>query len=57
MVTTERIKSKDIKLQRYAFNMLLRSMRMPNMATVQINVRPVVLATVQIGIRPRVAAI
>ena len=69
MAATEKTKSSNIKLQHCAFNTPLRSIYMPSMATVQINIRLVVLATVQIsiklvvlatiqiGIRPKVAAI
>ena len=57
MAAAGRTRLSDMKLQHYAFDMPLRSICMPSMATVQIGVRPVVLATVQISIRPKVAAI
>ena len=57
MAVTGRTRSSNIKLQRYVFDMLLRSIYMPSMATVQIGVKLVILATIQIGIKPKVAAI
>ena len=57
MAAIGRIRLSNIKLQYCAFNMPLRSIYMPSIATVQISIRLVILATIQIGIRPKVAAI
>ena len=57
MAAAGRTRLSDIKLQRCAFDMPLRSICILSIATVPIGVRLVVLVTIQIGIRPRVAAI
>ena len=42
MAAVKRIKLSNIKLQYYTFNMPLRNIYMPSIATIQIGIRPII---------------